>query len=58
METNLLGGLQLGFHTVLVLTGGIQKEALCLYPYRPEKIVDSIAELQVAGWTTLEPALG
>lgn len=45
METDILGGVQLGFHTVLVLSGGTQREDLPRYAYRPEIIVESVAEL-------------
>lgn len=45
METDILGGVQLGFHTVLVLSGGTQEEDLPNYAYRPETIVPSLAEL-------------
>jgi NagD protein len=44
METDILGGVQLGCHTVLVLSGGTRKEDLQRYAYRPEIIVDSVAE--------------
>src|SRR5881394_445595 len=44
METDILGGVQLGFHTVLVLSGGTRSEDLQRYAYRPEIVVDSLAE--------------
>jgi NagD protein len=44
METDILGGVQLGFHTVLVLSGGTRPEDLTRYAYRPEIVVDSLAE--------------
>ncbi|MDB5299635.1 MAG: yutF [Phycisphaerales bacterium] len=54
METDILGGVQLGFHTVLVLSGGTRREDLPRYPYRPEIIVDSLADfaamLEETGW--------
>jgi len=45
METDILGGVQLGFKTVLVLSGGTKREDLPRYAYRPDLIVDSIADL-------------
>ena len=54
METDILGGVQLGYHTVLVLSGGTRVEDLARYAYRPELIVDSLAELvelmEQSGW--------
>jgi NagD protein len=44
METDILGGVQLEFHTVLVLSGGTRREDLPRYAYQPELIVDSVAE--------------
>lgn len=45
METDILGGAQLGYKTVLVLSGGTTKSDLAKYAYRPDLIVDSIADL-------------
>ena len=45
METDILGGVQLGFKTILVLSGGTRREDLDRYAYRPDQIVDSIADL-------------
>ena len=45
METDILGGVQLGFKTILVLSGGTRREDLDAYAYQPDKIVDSIADL-------------
>jgi len=45
METDILGGIQLGFKTILVLSGGTSRADLPRYAYRPDKIVDSIADL-------------
>jgi NagD protein len=54
METDVLGGAQLGFHTVLVLSGGTRAEDLCRYAYRPDVVVESLAEfadlLSQTGW--------
>jgi len=48
METDILGGVQLGFKTILVLSGGTRCEDLSRYAYRPDKVVDSIADLNHA----------
>jgi len=45
METDILGGVQLGFRTVLVLSGGTRREDLSRYAYRPEIILPSLGEL-------------
>jgi NagD protein len=45
MDTDILGGVQLGFHTVLVLSGGTRRADVERFAYRPELVVDSIAEL-------------
>jgi NagD protein len=45
METDILGGTQLGCHTVLVLSGSTRRDDLVRYAYRPDKVVDSIADL-------------
>ena len=44
METDILGGVQLGYHTILVLSGGTKREDLPRYQYCPEIIVESLAE--------------
>jgi NagD protein len=45
METDILGGVQLGFHTVLVLSGGAQRQDLPRYAYRPEFIFESLGAM-------------
>ncbi len=45
METDILGGVQLGYKTVLVLSGGTQREHLINFAYQPDVIVESIADL-------------
>jgi NagD protein len=54
METDILGGVQLGFHTVLVLSGGTRREDLPRYAYRPEFIAESLGEyaelMERNGW--------
>jgi NagD protein len=45
METDILGGIQMGYHTVLVLSGGTRAEDLAHFSYQPDLVVDSIGEL-------------
>jgi NagD protein len=49
METDIVGAVQLGFHTVLVLSGGTKAEDLSRYPYQPDIVVQSIGELDHHG---------
>lgn len=45
METDILGGVQMGYHTVLVLSGGTAADQWRGFPYRPDLVVPSVAEL-------------
>ena len=45
METDILGGVQMGYRTVLVLTGSTQREDLDRYAYGPHYVVDSIDDV-------------
>jgi NagD protein len=45
MDTDVVAGLEAGLHTVLVLSGVATREAAERFPYRPSRIVDSVADL-------------
>jgi NagD protein len=45
MDTDVVSGLEAGLHTVLVLTGSTTRPEAERFPYRPSRIVDSIADL-------------
>ncbi|MDP8970712.1 MAG: HAD-IIA family hydrolase [Actinomycetota bacterium] len=45
MDTDVVSGLEAGMHAVLVLTGITTRAEAERYPYRPSRIVDSIADL-------------
>ena len=45
MDTDIVAGIEAGLHTVLVLTGIADDAEIAKYPYRPNEILDSIANL-------------
>src|SRR3954469_2652466 len=45
MDTDIVSGLEAGLHTVLVLTGISTRESAERFPYRPSRIVESVADL-------------
>ena len=45
MDTDVVAGIEAGLHTVLVLSGIAQKSDLARYPFRPRRIIDSVADL-------------
>lgn len=42
METDILGAVQMGYRSVLVLSGGTKREDICRYAYQPNLVVDHI----------------
>ncbi|MGO1508791.1 MAG: HAD-IIA family hydrolase [Microbacteriaceae bacterium] len=45
MDTDIVAGIEAGLHTVLVLTGISDQREIEKYPFRPDEIVDSVADL-------------
>ncbi|BCJ35785.1 acid sugar phosphatase [Actinocatenispora thailandica] len=45
MDTDVLCGMEAGLETVLVLTGITQRDEIERFPYRPSRVVESIADL-------------
>jgi NagD protein len=45
MDTDVLAGVEAGMRTVLVLTGIVRAEEIDRFPYRPHRVVSSIADL-------------
>ena len=45
METDILGGVQLCYQTVLVLSGGTREEDLVRFAYQPDRILSSLTDL-------------
>jgi NagD protein len=45
METDILGGVQMGYRTILVLSGGARREDLARFAYQPDLVLNSVADL-------------
>jgi NagD protein len=45
MDTDVVSGLEAGLETVLVLSGVATRESAETYPFRPTRIIDSVAQL-------------
>ena len=45
MDTDVVAGIEAGLRTILVLTGVTTPEMVDRFPYRPSRIVDSVADL-------------
>jgi 5'-nucleotidase len=49
MDTDVVAGMEAGMETILVLSGVTRQEEVERYPYRPTRILPSVAAIQV-GW--------
>lgn len=47
MDTDIIAGVQAGLGTILVLTGSTSREQISNFPYQPQKVVNSVAELEL-----------
>jgi NagD protein len=45
MDTDVISGIEAGMRTILVMTGSTQPNAIVSFPYRPTRVVDSIADV-------------
>lgn len=45
MDTDIRGGVQMGYKTILVLSGITKKENLIRYAYKPDLVVDSVNDI-------------
>jgi NagD protein len=45
METDIIGGVSMGYCTILTLTGNTSNEDLKKYPYRPYIVVDNVGKI-------------
>ncbi len=47
MDTDIVAGVESGLETVLVLTGVTREADVTRFPYRPGRVVNSVADIQV-----------
>lgn len=47
MSTDILGGVQLGYTTILTLSGVTKKHDLDDYPFKPDLVVQSVREIDI-----------
>ena len=47
METDILGGLQMGYRTILTLSGVAKLEDLGNYAFGPDQVVNTVAEIKI-----------
>jgi NagD protein len=45
MDTDIVAGIEAGLHTILVLTGISDESEISRYPFRPDEVLSSVAEL-------------
>jgi NagD protein len=45
MDTDVVAGIEAGLETILVLTGSTRLEDVSKYPFRPSRVLDSIADV-------------
>jgi NagD protein len=45
MDTDIIAGIEAGLETILVLTGVTTQDLIERFPYRPSRVVESVAEL-------------
>ena len=45
MDTDVVAGIEAGLRTILVLSGVTSPDMVDRFPYRPSRIVDSVADL-------------
>jgi NagD protein len=46
MDTDIRGGVQMGYKTILVLSGISQRDQLSRYAFKPDMIVESVSEIK------------
>lgn len=50
MDTDILGGIQVGYQTILTLSGVSKKDSLKNYAFSPDLVVNNVGELDLDAW--------
>lgn len=59
MDTDILGGVQMGYRTILVLSGISKREDLQKYAFKPDLVVESVKDVTIPlPWSAPVPANG
>ena len=49
MDTDIVAGIEAGLHTILVMTGISDRAEIDRYPFRPDEVLESVADLLEPG---------
>jgi NagD protein len=47
MDTDIVAGMESGLDTIMVLTGVTTQDMITKFPYRPMKVVESVADIEL-----------
>jgi len=47
MDTDIVAGMESGMETILVLTGVTSLDDIEKFPYRPTRVIPSVAEIEI-----------
>jgi NagD protein len=50
MDTDIVGGMEAGMKTCLVLSGVSNRESIKAFPYQPDYIFNNVGEIDLGGW--------
>ena len=48
MDTDILGGIQMGYKTILTLSGITKKDSLVNYAFKPDMVIESVEKLDIS----------
>ncbi|MEO1443734.1 MAG: HAD hydrolase-like protein, partial [Chloroflexota bacterium] len=48
MDTDMIAGVETGLETILVLTGVTSRDMIEQFPYRPNHVLESVADIEIS----------